>query len=267
MVYDIIIIAGQSNAVGYGCGEADYQLKHLDNMFLMYDDQAEDYSVDENGKEYMAIYEPWKIKLIGAENGYTGSLALRFADAYIDNGYLAQDRKLLIVRCAVGGTGFCKELWGVGQLLYRRMLDLTSYALSLNPENRVVAFLWHQGECDAFENPDWTQETRKESYYQNLRAVVEGVRSHCGNPNLPFLCGGFTDEWSKDFRDACDAVISAQKQVCTDVGCAAFTETAGLLSNNQAVHNGDTIHFCKDAVYTIGQRYFEKYQDMIQKQR
>ena len=29
---DIIILAGQSNAVGYGCGEADYQLKHLDKM-------------------------------------------------------------------------------------------------------------------------------------------------------------------------------------------------------------------------------------------
>lgn len=260
---DIIILAGQSNAVGYGCGEADYQLKHLDKMFLMYDDQAEDYSVDENGNEYMAIYEPWKIKLIEAVNGYTGSLALRFADAYIENGYLAQDRKLLIVRCAVGGTGFSKKLWGVGQLLYRRMLDLTSYALSLNPENRVVAFLWHQGECDAFENADWTPEKRKESYYRDLRAVVEGVRNHCRTPNLPFLCGGFTDEWSKDYREACDAVVAAQKQICVDLGWAAFTDTTGLLSNNQKVGNGDTIHFCKDAVYTIGQRYFDKYRSII----
>ena len=260
---DIIILAGQSNAVGYGCGEADYQLKHLDKMFLMYDDQAEDYSVDENGNEYMAIYEPWKIKLIEAVNGYTGSLALRFADAYIENGYLAQDRKLLIVRCAVGGTGFSKKLWGVGQLLYRRMLDLTSYALSLNPENRVVAFLWHQGECDAFENADWTPEKRKESYYRALRAVVEGVRNHCRTPNLPFLCGGFTDEWSKDYREACDAVVAAQKQICVDLGWAAFTDTTGLLSNNQKVGNGDTIHFCKDAVYTIGQRYFDKYRSII----
>lgn len=262
---DIIILAGQSNAVGYGCGEADYKLQHMERVKVLYDDQAEDYARDENGKEYMAIYEPWKYKLIEANQGYTGSLAMRFADAYIEKGLLAPDRDLLVVRCAVGGTGFSKGLWGVGDLLYRRMLDLVSHALSLNSENRVVAFLWHQGECDAFENADWTPEKRKESYYQDLRAVVEGVRNHCGTPNLPFLCGGFTDEWSKDYREACDAVISAQKQICTDVGYASFTETVGLLSNNQAVHNGDTIHFCKDAVYTIGQRYFEKYQDIIQK--
>lgn len=256
---DIIILAGQSNAVGYGCGEADYKLQHMDRVKVLYDDQAEDYAIDENGKEYMAIYEPWKFKLIEATKGYTGSLAMRFADAYIEKGLLASDRELLVVRCAVGGTGFSKGLWGVGQLLYRRMLDLVSHALSLNPENRVVAFLWHQGECDAFENADWSSEKRKESYYRDLRSVVEGVREHCKTVNLPFLCGGFTDEWSKDYREACDAVISAQKQICNDVGYASFTETVGLLSNNQAVQNGDTIHFCKAAVYEIGRRYFEQY--------
>ena len=256
---DIIILAGQSNAVGYGCGEADYILQHMERVKVLYDDQAEDYARDENGKEYMAIYEPWKFKMIDATKGYTGSLAMRFADAYIEKGFLATNRELLVVRCAVGGTGFCKGLWGVGQLLYRRMLDLVSYAMSLNPENRVVAFLWHQGECDAFENADWTPEKRKEQYYQDLRAVVEGVRTHCSTPDLPFLCGGFTDEWSKDYREACDAVISAQKQICNDVGYASFTETVGLLSNNQAVQNGDTIHFCKAAVYEIGRRYFEQY--------
>lgn len=256
---DIILLAGQSNAVGYGCGEADYKLQHMERVKVLYDDQAEDYAKDENGKEYMAIYEPWKYKLIEANQGYTGSLAMRFADAYIEKGLLASDRDLLVVRCAVGGTGFSKGLWGVGDLLYRRMLDLVSYALSLNSENRVVAFLWHQGECDAFENADWTPEKRKESYYRDLRAVVEGVRNHCRTPNLPFLCGGFTDEWSKDYQDACNAVITAQKQICVDLGWGAFTDTAGLLSNNQKVGNGDTIHFCKEAVYEIGCRYFEKY--------
>lgn len=262
---DIIILAGQSNAVGYGCGEADYKLKHLEEMFFLYDDQAEDYTIDEQGNAHLEIYEPWKIKLIPACEGHTGSLAMSFADEYIENGFLAPGRKLLIVRCAVGGTGFAKKLWGVGQLLYRRMLELVSYALSLHTENRVVAFCWHQGECDAFENADWPCEKRAESYYNNLKAVVEGVRGHCHAPELPFLCGGFTDEWSKDYRQACDAVLEASKRVCRDVKNACFADTQGLLSNNQKNGNGDVLHFCKDAVYTIGQRYFENYKNMIQK--
>lgn len=262
---DIIILAGQSNAIGYGCGETDYELKHLDEMFLLYDDQAEDYAKDEKGNEYLAVCEPWKITIQEAAKGYTGSLALRFADSYIEKGLLKADRKLLIVRCAVGGTGFSKGLWGVGQLLYRRMLDLASYALRLNPENRVVAFLWHQGECDAYENADWSYEKREKSYYSDLKAVVKGLRTHCGTPGLPFLCGGFTDEWSADYREACDAVMTASKKVCRDVENACFTDTQGLLSNNQKIGNSDTIHFCKDAVYTIGQRYFENYINITRK--
>ena len=261
--FDIIILAGQSNAVGYGCGDTEYSLQHMDQVSVLYDDQPEDYAKDENGKAYMAIYEPGKIKMIEATAGYTGSLAMRFADAYIENGFLTAGRKVLVVRCAVGGTGFCKGLWGVGQLLYRRMVDLVSYALSLNPDNRVVAFLWHQGECDAFENADWPFDKKQNTYYNQLKNLVLGVRAHCESSQLPFLCGGFTDDWSKDYREHCDAIISALNQVCEAVGYAAYTDTTGLLSNNQRIGNGDTIHFCKDAVYTIGERYFGNYRSII----
>lgn len=261
--FDVFILAGQSNAVGYGIGEASYQLKHTENIFLMYDDQAEDYAKDENGKDYLAIEQPWKVRLCPASQGYTGSLSLRFADEYIEQGLLGPERAILIVRCAVGGTGFCKDLWGVGKLLFQRMLDLTDEALKLNPENKVKALLWHQGECDAFENPDWSFEKRRNVYHAELKGLVESVRRHVGESELPFLCGGFTDDWSKDYRQQCDAIISATKQVCSEVGCARFTETTGLQSNNQKTGNGDTIHFCKDAVYEIGRRYFENYRAII----
>lgn len=257
---DIIILAGQSNAVGYGCGETSYCLKHMDQVMVLYDDQPEDYVKDTDGNDVLAIYEPWKFKLIDANKGYTGSLAMRFADAYIEEGLLESGRKLLVVRCAVGGTGFSKGLWGVGQLLYRRMVDLVGYAMSLNPDNRVVAFLWHQGECDAFENADWAFDVKKNTYYNQLKSVVMGIRAYCNISNLPFLCGGFTDEWSRDYQIHCDAISAGLQQVCQDIGNAAYAETTGLLSNNQKVGNGDTIHFCKDAVYTLGERYFENYQ-------
>ncbi|MBO5868588.1 MAG: hypothetical protein J6Q54_06755, partial [Oscillospiraceae bacterium] len=100
---------------------------------------------------------------------------------------------------------------------------------------------------------------KQNTYYNQLKNLVLGVRAYCENPQLPFLCGGFTDDWSKDYREHCDAIISALNQVCEAVGYAAYTDTTGLLSNNQQTGNGDAIHFCKDAVYKIGCRYFEKF--------
>ena len=257
--YDIIILAGQSNAVGFGCGDSEYKLKYLDHIVQLYDDQPCCYQQDENGNDYLPIYKHWKLKMIDAAQGHTTSLAMRFADDYIENGLLAEDRKLLILRCAVGGAGFCTGVWGVGNLLCDRMLDMIDYALSLNTENRVVAFLWHQGECDAFEKPEWSFAKRKQTYYNSLKPMIERVRTACGQPKLPFLCGGFTDEWSRDYREPCDAIIAATKQVCEDIRFAAFTDTEDLLSSNQKTGNGDTIHFCVDASYTIGHRYFLNY--------
>ena len=262
--YDIVILAGQSNAVGFGCGESEYQLKHLDRIVQLYDDQAYCYQQDENGNDYLPIYRPWKFKMVDAAQGHTTNLAMRFADDYIVNGLLAKDRKLLILRCAVGGTGFCTGLWGVGNLLCDRMLDMIQYAQSLNFENRVVALLWHQGECDAFEKPDWSFEKRKDTYYNSLKPMIELTRTFCGQPKLPFLCGGFTDEWSKDYREPCDAIIAATKQVCEEIGYAAFMDTAGLLSSNQTTGNGDTLHFCVDASFTMGHQYFLNYLQIVE---
>ncbi len=40
---------------------------------------------------------------------------------------------------------------------------------------------------------------------------------------------------------------------------AGGVETAGLLSNKQKVGNGDNIHFCREALRILGERYFAQY--------
>lgn len=252
--FDIIILAGQSNAVGYGHGETNYKHKHLSDVWVLDDDQPE---------EVFAIQEPWKIRLRQAQEVYTGSLAVRFADEYIKAGNLQPGRKLLIVHCAAGGTSFCKSEWGVGNLLYRRMIDLTDYALNLNSENKIVAFLWHQGESDAFENPDWSAEKHYQAYYRALKEQVVSIRNHYHIANLPFLCGGFTEEWAKDYREQCDSIYKANKQICSEIGNAQFIETTDLLSNNQILGDGDSIHFCKQAIFELGLRYYKAYAEIL----
>lgn len=73
-------------------------------------------------------------------NGKLGNLSLSFAQKYMESGLLAEDRKLLIVRCGIGGSGFKKGHWGLHDAVYLKMLEMIDYALKIQAENRLVAF-------------------------------------------------------------------------------------------------------------------------------
>ena len=77
---------------------------------------------------------------------------IRRGDKSIESGKLKPGRKLLIIRAAIGGTGFSDERWGMTDDLYLRMIEMIKTALELNSKNKLAAFLWHQGETDAILN-------------------------------------------------------------------------------------------------------------------
>ncbi len=256
--FDIIILAGQSNAEGTGYGPVREELmpRLSENIY-----QLEAEKTVEHLPEELIITYADKPFLIGKAEEYlsegiypTGNLALSFAEQY-EKISLQENRKVLIVKAAVGGSGFKKGQWGAGKQLYNKMLEMVDYALSLNTENRVVAFLWHQGEHDAFEKND------PNVYKEQLKAVVEGVRDRYG-AGIPFLAGDFVNEWKSLYLEDCERILEKIKEVVAEVKIAAFIETSDLLSNNQKVQNGDNIHFCREDLYVLGRRYFEKYQMM-----
>lgn len=87
--------------------------------------------------------KPFKIKIADErtlDGNAPGDFALTFAEKYIEYGFLQEERKLLIVRGAIGGTGFMKKHWCVQDIVYKKMIEMTDYALMSSPENRVVAF-------------------------------------------------------------------------------------------------------------------------------
>lgn len=170
-------------------------------------------------------------------------------------GLLKDGRKLLIVRAAVGGSGFKKGHWGIKNILHKKMIELVDYALSLNPENRVVVFLWHQGEHDAFEG------NKPEVYHDQLTEMLFDVRTRYGN--IPFIAGDFVDEWKSKNLDSCNPIVSVIRMVLHEVGNSGFIETYDLLSNNQTISNGDDIHFSRQSLHELGRRYFESYRGLI----
>lgn len=263
--YDIIVLGGQSNAEGYGVGEVTEEYVPTDKVLYVCDEAAPHY---EGSVLHLNYPSGIKVEIADepvGEQGKIGKLALFFAKRYIESGLLDPDRKILIVNAAVGGTGFARPEWGIGNVLYNRLLSLTDYAIGYDGgDNRIVAFLWHQGEHDAFENPDFSPEKRYETHKRNLSAMFGDFISRYADKaggKIPFIAAGFCDEWYERNKVACDAVLHAIRETISELG-GAFVDTHGLLSNNQKTANGDEIHFCRESAHILGSRYFDAFKSV-----
>ena len=238
--FDIVIQAGQSNS--QGCGLGDVEAPFIPNGNIWYFTDSHTVTMaQEDVVDHQSI----------------GNFSLTFADEYVKSGRLRDGRKLLIIRAAVGGTGFADNRWGMKDDLFLGMMDMTKRALALNPENNLVALLWHQGETDAQLNVSY------KVHFKNLKTLVNAVKNTFNYKNLPFIAADFVGQWKKDNLKICEPVIQAIKDVCARIGNAKFVETSELQSNDQKVGNGDTIHFCRDAQYQLGEKYFSAFEQIM----
>ena len=243
-IFDIIIEAGQSNAEGSGFGPAKAPYRPKDTVYAMQQDRTISIAAD---------------RVDG--NLIRSDFALSFSDCYINAGLLREGRKLLILRTAVGGTGFLDEKWRPQDPLFQQMLDMTQTALALNPGNRVVCMLWHQGETDAILKADY------DTHFKNLSTLIRLTRVSFGE--IPFIAGDFVQQWETEYANLCAPVVDAMRTVCKETAACAFVETDGLPSNKQALCNlmpdlEDTIHFSRQSLYELGQRYFEAYKNITE---
>ncbi|MHC1693716.1 MAG: sialate O-acetylesterase [Eubacteriales bacterium] len=234
--FDIIIQAGQSNSEGCGQGDAQHPFAPYDKILQM----EGDFSIS------LASEKIWG-------NNIVGNYSHTFCEEYLKDGRLKEGRKLLILKTSVGGTGFLDKRWGPQDDLYLRMMEMIKTTLELNPSNRLVALIWHQGETDAILG------ATKQLHYDNLSGLVGSVRSTFGYPALPFVAGDFVSHWKGKNLAICEPVVDAIKSVCADIGHASFVETSELLSNDQQIGNGDDIHFSREALNQLGVKYYIAY--------
>ncbi|MBE6614816.1 MAG: sialate O-acetylesterase [Ruminococcaceae bacterium] len=249
--YDIIIQAGQSNSDGTAFGNVENEYQPNDRVWYLTGDWrfSEDFYF-EIAREY------------AQNNTVRGNFSLSFAKRYINDGRLAADRKLLILRTAAGGTGFLDGHWKTTDWLYNRMMLMLQTSMELNPENRLIALLWHQGETDAVYHASY------DVHYKHLTEFIQSVRKAFQIPELPFVAGNFTEQWYDQNKEIADPVVTAIRNVCKDIGNASFVESIGLLSNaqddeNNPFHGNDTIHFCRKAMYELGERYYDAFVHIV----
>ncbi len=264
--YDIIILAGQSNAQGSGLGDENGYTPDT-RVHVMRGDFSATVKESEYGNQYLdiefsPIYQTEIAKNQLKEGKIYSNLAyfvgLDYANEKLENG-----KKVLIVDTAIGGTGFAKKHWGVGDTLHNRMIKMVESALQSNKENKIVAFLWHQGEHDSFEFAELNAKEREKFYYTKLNELVKDLRARWGE--IPVVCAGFTKAWYDQYPTQCGAIYKATERVMREnKKCSFIQNTFDLKNNKQAVGVEDEIHFCNESLKILGHRYFDALKEFLE---
>ena len=265
--YDIILLAGQSNAYGNGYGETDNPWKERDDVMMLKNDFEICYKHPYENTTYIDINAQKdgyieKAKEVVRDDGVStiGCFALTFAKMYAEK-HLEKGRKVLIVNTPIGGTGFKGEHWGPNDKMFLRMKDMMDSAVALNKNNKVVAVLWHQGEHDAFENRELTFEGIKEYYDEKFTELFDFIRDRYGK-DVPFMCAGFTPAFINEFKKGSDAILEVLQTKMKEGHMTKFVDSTGLKCNSD-IGFDDVYHFCKTALEILGARYFEAFEQLI----
>jgi hypothetical protein len=260
--YDIIVLAGQSNAQGTGRGCVLNEYMPDGDIISLSPIYSISRTIENEISKRAVIYsdEPFLFDIAServVNEMKNGDLSLTFARCYKNNGYLRSGRKLLIIRAAIGATGFMHGQWGINSPLYNKMCEMLDYALSLNKDNKLVALLWHQGEHEVGKgNPP-------QNYKNQLMEMLLDFKVRFKAPHLPIITADFSKKWKAAKREKADAISTVIKEVVTELG-GIFIDTSGLLSNSEKNGDDDVIHFCRESLYILGEMYFNEYRALVQ---
>ncbi len=232
--FDIIVQAGQSNSSGTGYGDASDPYVPSDEVWYF----TGDFNI-ENACECVE------------GNQISSNFALSFSKEYLDHGLLKGGRKLLILRTAVGATGFLDHRWGENDDLFLRMMEMIRLSLEMNQNNRLVAFLWHQGETDALLGASY------QTHFNNLSTLLTLLSKRYKCENIPFIAGDFVKHWKDENQKCCKPVVKAIQDAFCSMPNGNFVYTDELQSNAQVFDCDDIIHFSRESLYELGRKYFK----------
>jgi hypothetical protein len=265
--HDVVAILGQSNAQGGGFGydpAVDVAQDGVDQ--LVGDWQDKDWGRVVPAEDSLKHVTTWRMtdhaKLVGP--GMTFGRAL-LADS-------APDRRVLLVPAAQGSTSLTrvdavqKFTWDPspehGSVeagltnLYANATTQIDNALALDPDNRLVAIIWAQGESDAnaiASAPTAAGRTAaKAKYADRLLELESGLAARYGA--VPFLVGGMVPEWigSNGPRQDIDAVHRGLSTLRPEVAYVA-----GVSGHANA--GEDFIHYDAAGARLMGAGFYAAY--------
>lgn len=273
--YDIILVAGQSNAVGKGLGTpveplALARMQETPNTPCKRVCQLGRKGVNGHTQVHDLQVIPAVEPLDHFKTG-THGFALTFAKRLAMQ--LPPHRKVLIIPAAKGGTSILywdkqvlelettRSFYEDKNLLYRDMIYRTNYAINMSGKrNRLVAVLWQQGEADIavaqlpnhFLHP-YMRNAR--DYSRRLTRLHRNIRNDVVQKTCyPILMGLPSPSWHKPVHK--DEFIEAITAVSENEPCSGVVSSRGLTANN-TIQGYDTVHYNAQSQIELGRRYFE----------
>lgn len=225
--YKIIIVAGQSNAVGRAPIIPEWQ-------------------VDSTGIYQLGRFGDTNLTVIPAREplAHWDASGAAFALTAVNLLHQSEPGDYLIIPAAMGASGFADHMWTAGTgPLYVDLIERTRAVLDRYPRSSIRAVFWHGGETEWEE----AEEGYNELYPEQMAAMVAQLWSDLPMDGVPFLMGGVVPSWAALQTPNPNEVLRA---VAADIG-ACYVSSEGLLP----LHDG--VHFELGSQQALGRRYFD----------
>lgn len=257
---DLILVAGQSNAVGFDANAAELPVDAGDKNILFWwrcgDPPPDEY--DSTSRGWTSLQPQPRANPMPKTAG-VGRQYGNFSKA--DGGFgpeigfartlQAREKKpLAVVKAAFSGTGITTD-WrpreaGPSGACYRALLEETKNALEKAREKgialRVRALVWVQGESDA-------NAALAPLYAHNLGEMITALRQDLGAPEMTALVGVNT-HFGNGKNTFMPLIVEQQKQLAARLPRCAYVDTDGLSHANGA-------HFDTKGTLEMGIRFAE----------
>jgi hypothetical protein len=263
---DLILVAGQSNAVGYDAYAEELPADPKDAATMFWwrvGDPPPDEFDGTSARQWTTLqYQPRTPAMEGEAAKKTGRQYGNF-NRKTKGGFgpeigmvrtlaTKESRPLAVIKTAFSGTSVAAD-WNVGRpgqadACYRAMINeakaATAAAKSKGVTLRPRAFVWVQGESDA-------NAKDAPAYVANLTAMLKVLRSELEAPDLILLLGVNT-RFGNGKNAFMPKVVEAQQAVAAALPRARYVDTAGA----ETLPPSHT-HFTAAGTLEIGRRYAE----------
>jgi hypothetical protein len=246
---DLILLAGQSNAVGYDSDPARLPPDDSDARVMFWwrcGESPPDHFDSTSAGQWTGLQVQPNGKSITAAGNFrlpAGGFGPEFG---IARALASEERKLAIVKTAWNGTSVAVEWSSDGGVGFRSLLDelrlAKESARTMGVVLRPRALVWLQGESDAVAERD-------REYEQALSQLLTKLREVLGTPALPLLLGVNVHYGDVErIRPRIETIVNAQKAVAARLGNAAYVDTQGVSLANNA-------HFDSEGTLEAGRRF------------
>ena len=263
---DLILVAGQSNAVGFDAYAEELPADPRDATTMFWwrvGDPPPDEFDGTSARQWTTLqFQPRTPAMEGDAAKKTGRQYGNF-NKKSKGGFgpeigmvrtlaTKESRPLAVIKTAFSGTSVAAD-WNVGlpgkaDACYRAMIEETKAAIAAAKSKDITlrprAFVWAQGESDA-------NAKDAPAYVANLSAMLKSLRTELGAPDLILLLGVNT-RFGNGKNAFMPKVVDAQKEISSTLSRTRYVDTAGA----ETLPPSHT-HFTAVGTLEVGRRFAE----------